>query len=325
VTRGDDADPSDALVTVSARVAFDLALEALVLKPGDEVLFTPTVDAMTGVARDRGLVVRCVDVDPVTLAPDLDSLERAVGPRTRVLVVAHLFGAHVDVGPAVTMARERGLVVVEDCAQSFDGSLDAGHPLADVVLFSFGTLKTATACGGGVARVRDETLRTRMRWIERGWPMQSTTDYLRRVAVHAALRGASTRLAPAALLRAGPSWMPALLPSASVRARPCAALVRVLSHRLRTFDPRAIDARRHAARELAARLPPGVEHVGGRIADHVHWAFPVVVERRELRAGWLRRWGHRATRRLLCFGPLAPRASALLSHVVFLPFAPAGA
>ena len=106
------------LVCLSVRTAFDLLLTALDLTPGDEVAMSAiTHPDMVRIVEAHGLRVLPVDVDPDTLAPRVDALERALGPRTRMILVAHLFGSRVDLAP---LARP-GVLLVEDCAQSFRG------------------------------------------------------------------------------------------------------------------------------------------------------------------------------------------------------------
>ena len=96
-----------------------------------------------------------VDVDAQTLQPSVEHLERSITPRTRAILVAHLFGTHVDMGPIIELARQHDLLVIEDCAQAFVGREYAGHPDSNCALFSFGPIKTATALGrGGGSRAR---------------------------------------------------------------------------------------------------------------------------------------------------------------------------
>ena len=74
---------------------------------------------MVRIIRGHGLRAVPVDIDPETLAPRPWMLEVALTPRTRVVLVAHLFGGRMDLGPVARFARERGLLLVEDCAQAF--------------------------------------------------------------------------------------------------------------------------------------------------------------------------------------------------------------
>lgn len=172
------ADGGPALVCLSVRSAFDLVLTALDLPVGDEVLVSAvTHPDMVRIIELHGLRPVPVDIDPWTLAPIGAALRAAMSPRTRVILVAHLFGSRVDLDGVIDLARERKVLVVEDCAQSIDGPADRGDPRADISLFSFGFIKTATALGGALAWVRDPVLATRMRNTQRRWPVQSRPDY----------------------------------------------------------------------------------------------------------------------------------------------------
>src|SRR5205814_10141043 len=132
---------------------------ALSLPTGDEIAFSSiTHPDMVRIARAHGLRSLPVDLDPETLAPRADALERAITPRTRLLIVAHLFGGRADLAPLAEIATRHRLLVVEDCAQCLRGSEDLGDEQADVSLFSFGSTKTATALGGALARVGDRRL-----------------------------------------------------------------------------------------------------------------------------------------------------------------------
>ncbi|HLQ62682.1 MAG TPA: DegT/DnrJ/EryC1/StrS family aminotransferase, partial [Candidatus Acidoferrales bacterium] len=177
--------PEAALVGFSVRSEFHLLLQALDLPPGSEVLVSAvTHPDMVRILETARLVAVPVDLDLETLAPRPELLARLAGPRTRLLLVAHLFGGRCDLEPALRLARSRGLLLVEDCAQAFRGPGDDGEPGADVSLFSFGTLKTATALGGALAYVRDERLRRRMAEIQAGWPAQPDREYRRKVLRH---------------------------------------------------------------------------------------------------------------------------------------------
>jgi hypothetical protein len=146
----------EGLVCFSVRSGWDLWLCAQGLRAGDEVLVSAiTHPAMIRIIQEHGLRAVPVDIDPGTLAPRPWMLEAALTPRTRVVLVAHLFGGRMDLGGIAKFARDRGLLLVEDCAQAFQGPKRMGDPAADVSMYSFGTLKTSTALGGSVLRVGD--------------------------------------------------------------------------------------------------------------------------------------------------------------------------
>lgn len=110
----------DALACLSVRSGFDLLLEALELPAGSEVLFSAvTIAEMPQIAREHGLVAVPVDVCGCDYHLDLDSLAEAMSPRSRLLVVAHLFGARPPLDEVLEFARRHDLIVVEDCAQAW--------------------------------------------------------------------------------------------------------------------------------------------------------------------------------------------------------------
>jgi perosamine synthetase len=338
-----------ALACLSVRSAFHLLLSTLDLPRGTEVLFSAvTHPDMARLAEFHGLRALPIDIDRDTLAPRLELVIQALTPSTRMVVVAHLFGGRVDLSALAGICRRNGLLLVEDCAQAFRGPEHTGDPLADVSLFSFGSLKTATALGGSLATVRDAALLIRMRLIQARWPVQSRRSHLVRIAQMAAFV-ALTRPMPYALVerlckltgadfdravnssaRAFPAGPAADLVTRLER-RPSAPLLQLLAHRIRHFDHRRLAARAQAGERLAATLPRGL-HVGGSALDRTHWLFPVTASDPDRLIAAARAAGFDAARRAssVCAieAPadrcdLDPReAKAFMSGLVFLPAYP---
>src|SRR5215213_10382876 len=244
----------EGLVCFSARSGWDLWLGAQGLRPGDEVLVSAiTHPDMVRIVSEHGLRAVPVDIDLETLAPRTWMLEAALTSRTRVVLVAHLFGGRMDLTDVATFAREHGLLLVEDCAQAFQGPESMGDPAADVSMYSFGTLKTSTALGGAILRVRDREALDRMRGIQASYPMQGRGAYLKKLLKVLGLLAAS-RPRPYGLLAGACTWLgsdldalvngvvrgfPAQEPGATffrrLRYRPSAPLLAMLSRRLSTF------------------------------------------------------------------------------------------
>lgn len=339
------------LPCLSVRSGFHLLLEALRLPQGTEVAFSAlTHPDMPQLARHHGLVPVPIDLDPETLAPEPASLAAAVTGRTRLVVVAHLFGGLVDLGPVLEAAAPRGALVVEDCAQAYAGPGYEGDPRAAVSMFSFGLLKTATALGGALLCVRDGRLRQRMIELQAAWPVQDRRAYAKRVALAAAFL-AGGRPAPYGMLAGlhsltGRDWDRRV--NGAVRAfrapsigdlvrhleqRPSASLGAVLEHRRRTFDDGRL-ARRSAAGELASTLlrERGIGHPGSEMLRRTHWLFPVVSAEPEILVARARAAGFDAARAAsnLAVVPAPashaerpPRvASSLLAGLVYLPMYP---
>ena len=87
-----------------------------------------------------------------------------------------------------SIREDRGLLLVEDCAQSFTGLEYRGHEAADVSMFSFGPLKTSSALGGALLRVKDAALLGRMKSLHATYPIQGRGRYLKRVLRFGAVR-----------------------------------------------------------------------------------------------------------------------------------------
>src|SRR5689334_7286568 len=97
--------PGDALACLSVRSGFDLWLASLALAAGSEVLVSAiTIRDMVRIIEAHGLVAVPVDLDPDTLAIDLDSLKQAITPRSRVILVAHLFGTRQPLDDVLEVA-----------------------------------------------------------------------------------------------------------------------------------------------------------------------------------------------------------------------------
>ena len=141
-----------------------MLLAALGLPPKSEVLVSAvTIEGMVWIIQGHDLLPVPIDLEMRRMAPTLESLRRAITPATRAIVVAHLFGSLIPLDGIIEVAKRHGLLVIEDCAQAFDGGRYKGNPHADVSMFSFGPIKSATALGGGLLRVRDRKLLQRMR------------------------------------------------------------------------------------------------------------------------------------------------------------------
>lgn len=281
----------NALACLSVRSGFCLLLDTLRLPPGSEVVFTAlNIPDMVTIAREHHLVPVPVDLDLTTLAPDLDLLREAITPKTRALVVAHLYGNRVPMTPLVELARRHDLLLIEDCAEVFDGEY-RGHPGADVSLFSFGPLKTATAFAGGILTARDLGLLARLRAEHERWPRQSSWDYFKRLCKYSTLKFFGQKWLFGAVRAAAGLVvdMDKLINHSAksfreteimrrFRQRPCAALLAVLARRLRRFDRRRVAERAALGRLLAERLGGAYLCPGTAVEPHVHWLFPVLAD-----------------------------------------------
>jgi dTDP-4-amino-4,6-dideoxygalactose transaminase len=163
---------ADAVGVANGTEAIQLALEALSLAPGDEVVTSPLTAAFTalGVLRAGARPV-FADLDPATLNVSPETVERAITPRTRALLPVHLYGHPVDLGPMLEIARRRGIPLVEDACQAVgarykDRTVGA---ISGIGALSFYPTKNLGAFGdGGAVVVNDPEVARRLRRLRNG-------------------------------------------------------------------------------------------------------------------------------------------------------------
>jgi dTDP-4-amino-4,6-dideoxygalactose transaminase len=149
----------------SATAGLHLALEALCIGPGDEVITTThTFTATAEVARYLGADVKLVDIDPATLNIDPRLVEGAITPRTKAIIPVHYGGLAADMPALLDIAGRHGLKVVEDAAHALPAT-SAGRLIgtlaSDATVFSFYANKTITTGEGGMLVTRDPALAKR--------------------------------------------------------------------------------------------------------------------------------------------------------------------
>jgi len=151
----------------SATAGLHLALEALGIGQGDEVITTThTFTATAEVVRYLGADVVLVDVDPVTLCIDPRLVEAAITPRTKAVVPVHYGGIAADMHALLALARKHDLRVVEDAAHALPttcGGRLVGTLDSDATVFSFYANKTMTTGEGGMVVTRDPELAKRIK------------------------------------------------------------------------------------------------------------------------------------------------------------------
>jgi dTDP-4-amino-4,6-dideoxygalactose transaminase len=149
--------------------AIELALRALELGPGDEVVTQANtcVPTVAAIGRAGATPVLC-DVEPKAGTIDLDSLRSALGERTRAVIPVHLYGQCADVEAILELCEPRGVAVVEDCAQAVGAVLRGRHAgtIGRLGCFSFYPTKNLAALGdGGAVVTDDDRLAERLRLV----------------------------------------------------------------------------------------------------------------------------------------------------------------
>jgi dTDP-4-amino-4,6-dideoxygalactose transaminase len=149
-----------AIALANGSVALELALYALGIGPGDEVITTSrTFIASASSAVMRGATPVLVDVDPVSQNITAGTIKEKITSRTKAIIPVHLGGWPCDMDPIMTIAREHGIKVIEDCAQAHGATYKgrAVGSIGDVAAFSFCQDKIMTTGGeGGMLTTNDE-------------------------------------------------------------------------------------------------------------------------------------------------------------------------
>lgn len=158
-----------ALSVCNGTVALHVALAALGIGPGDEVI-VPTFTYIAPV----NAVVYCgatpvfVDADPDTWQLDPNDVYRRITPKTKAIIVVHLYGHPAEMNALTTLAQEHGLFIVEDCAEAFGATYQGKHvgTFGDIATFSFYGNKTITTGEGGMVTTNDDMLAERIRRLK---------------------------------------------------------------------------------------------------------------------------------------------------------------
>jgi perosamine synthetase len=157
-----------AVAVSSGSAALDLAIQCAGVSFQDEVVvagftFPGTVNA---VVRNLGLV-RFADIDPGTWNLSVETVECVMSKRTKAIVVSHLFGSPADMPSLAELARSRGVLLIEDCAQALGATIN-GRPVGtfgDFGVYSFNEIKNMSTGEGGVITVKTSELAERCRLL----------------------------------------------------------------------------------------------------------------------------------------------------------------
>jgi len=162
-----------ATAVTSGTASIHAAVAAVNPEPGDEIISSPITDmgAITPILYQAAIPV-FADVDPRNLLITAETIAPRITRRTRAIIVTHLFGNPCDMDPIMSLAREHGLIVIEDCAQAFDAT-DGGRmvgTIGHIGCFSLQQGKHITSGEGGLAATNDPDFGRRMRLFhDKAW------------------------------------------------------------------------------------------------------------------------------------------------------------
>ena len=260
-----------AVAVANGTLALELALRGLGIGPGDEVAvparsFIATASCVVNV----GATPVFADIDPESSNLTAETLEATLTERTAAAIVVHLGGWPAEMDPIMALARERGITVIEDCAQAH-GAMYRDRPVGsfgDAACFSFCQDKIVAAGEGGLLALDDEAAFTR------AWEYKDHGKSL------AKLSDAASMAAPASF-----RWIHDSVGSNYRLPELEAAMIRVGERELPAAHTRRTEIARRLARGLAdvrgIRVPLPPEH-----SEHAFYRLYAYVDPHELAEGW---------------------------------------
>ena len=154
------------IAVCNGSVALEASVAALGLGPGDEVILpTFTIISCAAAVVRAGATPVLVDCNPETWNMQVDKIAERISPRTKAIMIVHIYGLPVDINPILKLAEQHGLKVIEDAAEMI-GATYNGRPcgsFGEISAFSFYPNKHVTTGEGGIIVTDDETLAERCR------------------------------------------------------------------------------------------------------------------------------------------------------------------
>jgi len=161
-------DVRHAVAVNSATAGLHMAISAIGVGPGDEVIVPPyTMTASASSILMQNAIPVFVDIEDDIFCLDPAQIEKAITPQTKAIMVVHLFGHPADMDPIMAIAKEHSLAVIEDCAQA-PGAIYKGRLLGtigDIGIFSLNQNKIISCGEGGVAITSNPELSEEMQLI----------------------------------------------------------------------------------------------------------------------------------------------------------------
>ena len=159
------------IAVANGSVALDLAVAALEIGPGDEIILPSfTIIACASAVIRAGATPVVVDSHPLTWNIDPEQIESKITARTKAIMVVHIYGLPVDMDPVIAIAKRHALRIIEDSAEQIGqeyksraGMLRPVGSFGDIATFSFYPNKHVTTGEGGMVLTSDDALAERCR------------------------------------------------------------------------------------------------------------------------------------------------------------------
>ena len=286
------------IVSLSLRTTLDALLIHKNFKEKSEVIVTGiNIPDMTEILHAHGLKIVPIDVNLETLQFDYKSIFSSVSDRTVMIVVAHLFGTIMNIEKLFELKKSRpDIFIFEDCAQAFSG-LDnyLGDKRSDLSVFSFGSIKTASAIGCSIGTFKDINQLKSVNRILSNYKIQNRSTFLIKLIKYSFLKFLSIPFFYGKFINltfflgldfdkiiiSGVRSFKSKYLLDSIRFQPSAPQLEFLNYRLSTLKTDHIISRKEAGKYVKNRLEKNYKIHGSKNKSHTYWLFPIVSYDRE--------------------------------------------
>jgi perosamine synthetase len=322
---------------LSVRTGFDLLLSALSLPAGSEILVTDiNIPDMFNIIAAHQLTAVPLPLNRHTLNVTPQQVTAAITSNTKAILVTHLFGGIMEIDEIAAIAKKNSLVLIEDCAQAYVGDVYKGNNLADVVMFSFGLIKTHTSVSGALLQINGDTLYHNIVERNRHFPVQRKGLFFKKLCKVGLMKILTTKavytLFYNSCVKSGKDFDQVLsgftrgFPGEDIlqkiRFRPCAPNLNLLAKRTKNFDPAVIDQRKKLAADIL-KVVPATMQIGALNKRHSYWVLPIQTNAPDKLIAHLRVNGFDATQKASSLVKLSSGQVAdtdlLLDKLVYLP------
>jgi len=328
----------DKILCLSVRTGFHLVLSALNLSVGSEIIVTDiNIPDMFNIISAHKLKAVPVPVNKYTLNTAARQIEAAITPATKAILITHLFGGIMDTDEILSIATRQNLIMIEDCAQAFAGNQYKGNPLSDVIMYSFGLIKTNTAISGALLRINNPVIFAKVNQLNNELPEQSTNTFFKKLSKSLFIKLLTTKLVYSLfysyskqkrkdfdeLLSGFTRGFPGPDLLKKISFRPSSANLQLLRKRISSFSCECLNKRIEYAKDILNNIPEPMK-IGYLNKCNSYWILPVEARRPNELVNYLRSKGFDATQKASSLVKIEGLVNQnpdelLLENLVYLP------
>ncbi len=339
-----DADQyANELLCLSVRTGIDLVLNALNFPSGFEMIVTDiNIPDMFAIINWHELTLVPISVNKHTLNITASQVEAAITPATKAILITHLFGSIMETEAIVAIAKKHNLIIFEDCAQAYAGKIYEGNPASDIVMFSFGFIKTNTAISGAIIKIKDSALYAGVAALNEQYDQQGTGKYFKKLCKAFFVKLLTNKTIYTCfyhLVKASGKEFEEVLDGSTkgfpgddifkhIRYQLSTPNQRLFRKKLAAFNQRSVTERIELANNILPGIPDDYK-IGFKNKKHTYWVMPVETQNPDGLIKHLRSNGFDASQKASSLIKLnkpntipAPE-DLVLDNLVYLPVYPA--